>query len=357
MEDTHRKLKATKASIQQRYIKAKREEELRHRFIVSISGYDPQTGLGKNCVRMLPTEQFLKLIENLSYDSNVKLRQVEIQLNQGKEAMDYGSMQMGASACVPIPLLVNILRDLKDQHGTVLRMGWKTIAKKDFEKRGVGKYCMFHWERGSSYSGYIEDWKCHNELLGLKSQELVDDFACQILKNFRPDQARKQHKELLQKFAVFPGCVMTESAYDQRAHLDTSSWGIIVHMPLCEEGLMIYIWPEDYSRTNAGKYIHVPFGSFLALPAHSVHSGVYGNSGNIRFHMTIRERDNIWMVDKLIDDDVINKKGAKRNNWRSELKKRLGTSVSIFTKQYIDTIRKKCGSVFCEEWTKNISLK
>jgi hypothetical protein len=49
-------------------------------------------------------------------------------------------------------------------------MGWKTIAKKDFEKRGVGKYCMFHRERGSergsSYGGYIEDWKCHNELLG-----------------------------------------------------------------------------------------------------------------------------------------------------------------------------------------------
>ena len=150
MGDTHRKFKGRKAGIQQRYIKVKREEELSHRFIVTISGYDPLTGLCKNCVRMLPPEQFLELIENLSYDCISQLQQVEIQLDEGKEGLDYGSMQMGASACVPIPLSVNILRDLKDQKGKVLRMGWKTIAKKEFEQPGVGKYCMYHWERGSS---------------------------------------------------------------------------------------------------------------------------------------------------------------------------------------------------------------
>jgi hypothetical protein len=165
----------------------------------------------------------------------------------------------------------NLLRDLKDKKKKLNIMGWRTLSKKDYEKRGKGKYFMFHWERGSNFSGYEEDWKKNNDLLGTKSQELVDEFACKILKNFRPDQCKNSGKEMLEKFSVSPGCVITEMAYDQRAHVDMDSWGIIVHMPLCEEGMMIFLWPNDKSRKATGKFMHLPFGSFLALPAHTVH--------------------------------------------------------------------------------------
>jgi hypothetical protein len=351
MEHTKRK---SRADIQHRYIKTKRLEELRHRYIVSISGYDPQTGLSISSVRMLPTEEFLCLIESLSYDCNKQLRQIQIQLNNGRAVLDYSSLRMGAVACVPIPLMVNLLRDLKDQKRQYAKMEWKNISKKDYEKKGMGKYFMFHWGRGSSFTGYEVDWKVNNVFLGLKSQELVDDLACQVVKNFRNDQSGKTPTEVLGKFSVFPGCVMTELAYDQRAHIDMSTWGIIVHMPLCEEGMLIHIWSQGSSRTLTGKFIHVPFGSFLALPAHSVHSGVYGSSGNLRFHMLIRERENSWLADKLHDDDSINKNMTKRRNWKSELKTRLNSGVASFAKQYIDTLRLKCGSVFFDKWTKNI---
>jgi hypothetical protein len=91
-------------------------------------------------------------------------------------------------------------------------------------------------------------------------------------------------------------------AYHQRAHIDMDNWGIIIHMPLCREGMMLYVWPENNKRMSTGQYIHVPFGSFLAMPAHTVHSGVYGSDGNIQFHLLIRERESKWLVDKLHDD-------------------------------------------------------
>ena len=159
---------------------------------------------------------------------------------------------------------------------------------------------MFHWGRGSSYSGYETDWKHNNDILGMKSQQLVDHFACQVIQNFRCDQVGKVQTEILENFSVFPGCVLTEAPYDQRAHIDMDSWGIIVHMPLSEEGLMIYIWPENPTRTQTGQLIHVPFGSFLALRAHSLHSGLYGHNGILRLHHLIIALNNRWCVDKLL---------------------------------------------------------
>jgi hypothetical protein len=53
---------------------------------------------------------------------------------------------------------------------------------------------MFHWGKGSSFSGYAQDWKSNNELLGLKSQELVDGFACQVIKCFRKDQRESKDR-------------------------------------------------------------------------------------------------------------------------------------------------------------------
>jgi hypothetical protein len=346
-----------KAANQKKYIKTKRDKEIRHRYIVSISGYDPHTGQAINSVRMLPTEDFLNLVDNLSYNCPLELRRIQLKLNTRQPVLDYPTLKMGAAACVPIPLMLNLLRDLKDGKKKVDKMGWRTISKKEYEKGGKGKYCMFHWGRGSSFSGYEDDWKKNNELLGMKSQELVDDFACQVIKNFRPDQRSKSRQELLEKFSVFPGCVITELAYNQRAHVDMDCWGIIVHMPLCEEGMMICIWPKDNSRKSSGKFIHLPFGSFLALPAHTVHSGIYGNKGNIRFHMLIRERENNWLADKLVDDEDINNNLNNRKNWKDEMERRHESSVALFTKEYIDTLLSKCGSVFCSHWTNNSIIK
>jgi hypothetical protein len=70
----------------------------------------------------------------------------------------------------------------------------------------------------------------------------------------------------------------------------------------------------------------------------------------------IHERKNCWVVDKLLDNDAINKKLGKRENWYRELNKRL-SKVGLFTNKYIDTLQNKCGSVFCKEWTENICLK
>jgi hypothetical protein len=82
----------------------------------------------------------------------------------------------------------------------------------------------------------------------------------------------------------------------------SNTWNIIAHMPLCEEGMMLYVWPNNNSCVSTGQYIHLPFGSILALPAHTVHSGMYGSNGSVLLQMLIRERQSSWVVDKLIED-------------------------------------------------------
>lgn len=184
------KRKATASDSQKKYSQKKyiteiRKKELGHRFIVSMSGYDPNTGRSKDGVRMIPTEEFLALVENLSFDSPLELRQLEAKLKLARGELDYTSLQLGAAASVPIPLMVNLLRDLKDETKKIKGMRWKTISTKDYEGvGGKGKYFMFHWDKSASFSGYEQDWKRNNNMLGTKTQELVDDLACEVIKNF-----------------------------------------------------------------------------------------------------------------------------------------------------------------------------
>jgi hypothetical protein len=92
--------------------------------------------------------------------------------------LDYTSLQLGAAASVPIPLMVNLLGDLKDETKKIKGMRWKTISTKDYKGvGGKGKYFMFHWDKSASFSGYEQDWKRNNNMLGMKTQELVDDLV------------------------------------------------------------------------------------------------------------------------------------------------------------------------------------
>jgi hypothetical protein len=108
------KKRKNRADSQKRYIKLKRDTELRHRYIVIITGHNPQTGTSRSDVRMLPTEQFLRLlIENLSYDSICELRKIEQKLNSERHNLDCTTLQIGAAARVPIPPMVNVFTRLE----------------------------------------------------------------------------------------------------------------------------------------------------------------------------------------------------------------------------------------------------
>jgi hypothetical protein len=97
-----------------------------------------------------------------------------------------------------------------------------------------------------------------------------------------------------------------------------------------------------------------PFGSFLALPSNVVHAGVYGNPGNIRFHMIVRMRNLLWLEDGLLDRDCYNGEEVyeQRPPW-SPAFDRLGVETKGFSDSFVVMLEQKFGGFFEREWVEN----
>ena len=100
------------------------------------------------------------------------------------------------------------------------------------------------------------------------------------------------------------GLVCTVRSYVQVLHTyfgkTGKQKGVVLHAPLCKDGLLIYIWKEKHNRApKEYQLLHIPFGSILVLDGRVVHGDIVGSPGNVHFHVKIILRCNVDISDKL----------------------------------------------------------
>jgi hypothetical protein len=276
--------------------------------------------------------------------------------------IDYECISRGHVGVSPPTLVANIFRELKAGgagNSIEARMQWKNIQLRGGlgERRGgQGQYYMFHWgNKKNAEEKNVRDWKEEDNLFSKFVKDRVDNFAFSITRRFLVSDTGENmetREKFFEHYSVLPGLVKTKTAYNQAAHTDMDTWGLIVHMPLSKEGMMLMIW--DANRVGGarvgtkGEHMYIPFGCFFVLPSYVTHSGVYGNKGNCRFHMVVRRRNDKWERDKIrtgLERDI----PENRAPWKGvfgTMKK----GASGFTDSCIDYLVENLGSTFCKEW-------
>ena len=129
---------------------------------------------------------------------------------------------------------------------------------------------MFHWGNRE----YAEEKLVQNA---------IDEFAYTITRRFvaSDDESIESQEKFLDSYSVLPGMVKTKQAYHQAAHTDFNSWGLIVHMPLSREGMMLMIWDGNREVMGKGEYHYIPFGCYFVLPLYITHSGYMARKGTV----------------------------------------------------------------------------
>jgi hypothetical protein len=217
--------------------------------------------------------------------------------------------------CVPLCLMTSLLNDVKadDKFRSLVPLSQQIGRAPDESesKSEVGRYFMVHWQKPNDESTdewneqMVVDWKVTNKvhkIFSVMAVGQIESFGFSILKALGLHANRTTH-------LFGPGVVYTETPFHQRAHADfdevsqepvKKSW--ILHMPLQREGMLLSIWEAPIADTAGDnssmdhKYTYVPFGSYIALRSDVLHSGVYGSSGNVRFHMILKSRNNVQVV-------------------------------------------------------------
>lgn len=195
----------------------------------------------------------------------------------------------------PIPLLASVIHDLLDKTSTLKRLEKNAKYITNTPIRNAGLYYMFHWDNRRGISTYET-----SKILSAKSKHLISIFKNDFVKNCPsiPDDER-----VAEDWYAFPGIVITKDACHQTAHrdaLDGQSDDIslspkywVLHIPLQPEGGLFSTWDcNSETQTSAPInhcFVHVPFGSYLALRLDVFHSGFYGSKGSARLHIIVTQ--------------------------------------------------------------------
>ena len=147
--------------------------------------------------------------------------------------------------------------------------------------------------------------------------------------------------------------VKTESAYNQAAHTDFNGWGLIIHMPLSREGMMLRTWDTETvsgSRAASGECHHIPFCCHFVMPSCVKHSGVCGTKGNCRFHMLIRRKADTWEKDEITPGQ--NKdEPENRPNWKNVFNERRNEG-SKCSDSCVEHMKQNLRGTFSDTWLK-----
>jgi hypothetical protein len=165
-------------------------------------------------------------------------------------------------------------------------------------------YLFLHFNQSGENSG---DYKKHqvvkdNPTLETAIESLGNLISRRIL--FRPETTWIKEPGIL-----FNRKSITGETY-QSPHWDFQGWRYVAaenmpwvaHMPLCEEGMMLHVWPTGRDETThkgdkekiklgSPKLVYVAFGDCLLLRADVCHGGCFGSEGNMRFHMVLRNEE------------------------------------------------------------------
>ena len=219
--------------------------------------------------------------------------------------------------CVPVHLMATLLNDLKPdaRFRRIVDLA-QEIGRPTFEKESPGQrgVCfMVHWEEREGWKEgdklitrwreeLTQDWCVMNtvhQIFSPVAEKQINYFGNSVLKALGFKRVNKNARSLA------PGVVCTENSFAQAAHIDfdetkkravEKSW--ILHTPLQKEGLLLSAWDlpiidENRDENAKHNYIFVPFGSYICLRSDVLHSGVCGSTGNTRFHMLLKSKNEV----------------------------------------------------------------
>jgi hypothetical protein len=350
------------------------EKKLSSQIVISHLSGDLRFQLKKRYTTgfiMADTDHMLSFLSNKSLNSVDEKGKLQTLLSRPVSYME--SAHTGSVGVSPPELMMALLGDLKDDNSNSLRIiRWQGIGSPvDHVDKGQSKYFMFHWqqnitETGQNMEDFVDDWSVRVDVLREPTKNIINTFCRNIIRTLVASEYNEQDSEVDQRWAYFPGLVLTEKPFNQLSHLDMGdSRGLIVHMPLTAEGLVLMILPHKTIRGNGSvgrqqespQYLFVPYGSYLVLPSSVVHAGCYGSNGNLRFHIKITMREDAgWGRDSLQDNPLstrfnINSKNFQHQKWKVSLSAGL-KSYSHFTGTYTLGLSERFGFLFLDKWTK-----
>jgi hypothetical protein len=217
------------------------------------------------------------------------------------EELCYDKLNGMGQAYYLYSLPVNIMRGLLQGLKTQNAMKHFNEECKILQSHKGTNYMFMHWNGGEETSKGA--WHTHPFVA------TRPDLATSIesLGNFVSSRLLFPDEPLVKQ----PGALCNNKKHKNGAqppHFDVTGWqGLpakqlphILHVPLCEEGMMLHVFPSerdpkthnfgDKEQMKVGEpvFVHIAFGDALILRADVAHGGCYGSIGNFRFHMMLR---------------------------------------------------------------------
>jgi hypothetical protein len=274
--------------------------------------------------------------------------------------------------CVPVYLMASLLNEIKgeEKFKKIVEKG-QEIGREPGKEQSVKErayYFMLHWRKGKTgkwKEKMVDDWKrvdkMEHQIFSPMATAQIEKFGQSILKGLGLGRIT------VSTHTYAPGIVYTEGSFTQAAHIDfdetgqlnkKKSW--ILHMPLQREGLLLSVWdlPINKGKRNdedKHKYMYVPFGAYIALRSDVLHSGCYGASGNVRFHMVLKSKNGVGK--KVVNDsdkEDRDKEGKEnlhyyqetrdkeRQDWKDFFAKGR-TKFDAYGRKYIDVLKRHTG--------------
>jgi hypothetical protein len=113
--------------------------------------------------------------------------------------------------------------------------------------------------------------------------------------------------------------------------------------------MLLRVFDESNGLKEKSNFLRIPFGSYVITQGDVYHAGIYGKTGNFRFHMVVKTAGRFLASGKLhrLAGDV----KPPDNAWKNVMYKE--DELSRFSKAYLQLLKEKCGSVLDIEWIRN----
>ena len=260
---------------------------------------------------------------------------------------------------LPYHIMMELLQELKsDKMEDFLKNNASTLST-----CLSTEYCFFHWDKDGKHVGERDegDWcSCSFIQERPKLCLAVTSLALYIMENLYGKSNTKTDN-------IFPGVLRNTNLHVSSVHqaphfdfpnfktlcLDEEKLPLIVHVPLCKEGMLLQIWPTTF--LPSGKTVklekpffqYIAFGDALVLRADVAHAGCYGSAGNTRMHMVIKDEscslksNKLMFLHNVAGSQLFDKytKELANETWRPDLVEKAAQSSKHMVNAYIGYLK------------------
>ena len=109
--------------------------------------------------------------------------------------------------------------------------------------------------------------------------------------------------------------------------------------------MLLRVWGKANRGKPKSDFLRIPFGSYAITRGDIYHAGIYGKSGNFRFHMVMKTAEKFTISDKL--HRMVGDKPPEPNSWKTNMYEENETCT--FSTNYLAMLKEKCGFMVEEE--------